>query len=629
MREDIDLRKSSSNMKEYFMQAMETAKVFYWILQELVSPVVLRQVKWMIVTVMVTIAINLVFPLAVRYIINGLMIRDFSALLFGFGFLASLILCERIASHFQEKIGYSVLRKAEGNVDQRVSEMFLAKSLGQHLQEISDLRPESVEKGREDAKAILEVLVYEGLAILANTAISFMLLCFICPVAGLMMGFLATCHLSVAMCLNRRVANEYTPIEKEWRIMRRYRRERHTLLERVKTSANEQYELETMNSMSQEVSNKDVRFWDWYRKFATLRGFLVKLGEFLVVAWGSWLVWRGQMDIGSLYPMLVWSAMVSGNMWRIAGMERRFGQRAPSIMVTKGALTIKPAIVSLPDAIKLQHGTPIEISAKDLAFTYCDGNEDYDDDESQSAVRVIRGVSFDIKPGQKVALIGLSGAGKTTIMRLLLRYFDPDQGRILVNGHDLCDIDLQSWQRLVGYISQHQQVFDGTIRENLLYGLDKEARLGVADSDLWQLMNLLQINFKERLTNGLDTLVGSRGIKLSGGQAQRLMIGAAAIKRPSFMIIDEATSHLDPLTECLVHEGLQHVLSANVGALVIAHRLSTIKSLCGKFVVLKEGAGLQDGETQVEAVATSFEELREISPTFRQLYQAEQRTRLL
>jgi ABC-type multidrug transport system fused ATPase/permease subunit len=132
-------------------------------------------------------------------------------------------------------------------------------------------------------------------------------------------------------------------------------------------------------------------------------------------------------------------------------------------------------------------------------------------------------------------------------------------------------------------------------------------------------MRLLQIDFGERLDKGLETVVGRNGVKLSGGQAQRLMIGAAAMKRPLFMVIDEATSSLDSSTEKLVQHGLAQVLSGNVSALVIAHRLSTVRHLCDRFIVLRDTAALQNGDSQVEAIAASFEELYAISPTFRRL----------
>jgi ABC-type multidrug transport system fused ATPase/permease subunit len=205
-------------------------------------------------------------------------------------------------------------------------------------------------------------------------------------------------------------------------------------------------------------------------------------------------------------------------------------------------------------------------------------------------------------------------------MKKLLRFDDPTSGSISVDGVDLRQIKLASWRQEIGYIPQQAQVFDGTIRYNLTYGLSDEARSKVSDDDLWQLMRLLQIDFGDRLTNGLDTVVGKGGLKLSGGQAQRLMIGAAVIKKPSLLVVDEATSSLDSTTERKVQEGLTQILAqTSTSALIVAHRLSTVRDLCTKFIVLKSATEVSNGDSQVEAIASSFEELYSCSPTFRSL----------
>jgi ABC-type multidrug transport system fused ATPase/permease subunit len=229
-------------------------------------------------------------------------------------------------------------------------------------------------------------------------------------------------------------------------------------------------------------------------------------------------------------------------------------------------------------------------------------------------------INFSIGIGEKVALLGSSGAGKTTVMRKLLRFDDPTAGSILVDGIDLRQISQQSWRKGIGYIPQQAQVFDGSIRYNLTYSLTEKEKAAITDDDLWKLMKLLQIDFEERLTDGINTIVGKNGIKLSGGQAQRLMIGAAVVKKPWLLVVDEATSSLDSTTERKVQEGLASVLSeTTTSALIVAHRLSTVRHLCTKFIVLKPVSEVTNGDSQVEAVASSFEELYAISPTFRRL----------
>ena len=235
--------------------------------------------------------------------------------------------------------------------------------------------------------------------------------------------------------------------------------------------------------------------------------------------------------------------------------------------------------------------------------------------DDKNATPTLENVSFSIEPGEKVALIGPSGAGKSTIMKLLLRYMDPTEGRILIDGVDLRNMHLGTWLTQIGYVAQQFEVFNGTIRYNLTYGLSEERKEKITDDDIWEIMRTLQIDFGDRLNEGLDTRIGYNGIKLSGGQNQRLMIGAAALKEPRFMIIDEATSSLDATTERLVQDGLEKVLD-HCGALIVTHRLNTVRRICDRFILIDRTDG-RGG--MVQAVANSFEELADISETFRTL----------
>lgn len=186
------------------------------------------------------------------------------------------------------------------------------------------------------------------------------------------------------------------------------------------------------------------------------------------------------------------------------------------------------------------------------------------------------------------ALVGPSGSGKSTIVNLLLRLYDPTEGRIIVNRRDLRDYDIHSYRNIVGYVSQDPFIFNGTIRENILFGGD------YPEADIVNAAKLAHAHdFIMELPKGYDTLVGDQGITLSGGEKQRIVIARAMIRRPEFLILDEATSALDTISEVAVQKAIDQVAKACT-TLVIAHRLTTVRN-ADKIVVIERGRVIEEG----------------------------------
>jgi subfamily B ATP-binding cassette protein MsbA len=185
---------------------------------------------------------------------------------------------------------------------------------------------------------------------------------------------------------------------------------------------------------------------------------------------------------------------------------------------------------------------------------------------------VIQGVSFEAEAGTVVALVGSSGSGKTTLVSLAATFLEPDQGRVLVDGVDLREVLLASYRAQLGLVLQNDFLFDGTIRENLLF-----ARADATNSEIEDATRRAHVmEFTDRFPEGLDTVIGERGVKLSGGQRQRVTIARAILANPRILVLDEATSSLDTESESLIQESLKDLLKGRT-TLVIAHRLSTIR----------------------------------------------------
>lgn len=232
---------------------------------------------------------------------------------------------------------------------------------------------------------------------------------------------------------------------------------------------------------------------------------------------------------------------------------------------------------------------------------------------------ILQNISFEIPRGTRLALIGESGAGKSSIAGLLMRKKDPTGGTIFVNGKPLQDYNLSSVLRHIGVILQRPEMISGNVRENVLLATHGDDLGKITDSDIWRVLDTISPSMRERFRkNGLDTLVGKQGLQLSGGEQQRICIARALIKNPELLIVDEATASLDAKNQAMVQEGIDVALSHGVSALVIAHRFSTLRN-CNKFVVLRRPSACKDGESQIEAICDSLEALYRESSTFREL----------
>ena len=256
---------------------------------------------------------------------------------------------------------------------------------------------------------------------------------------------------------------------------------------------------------------------------------------------------------------------------------------------TEGRVTYEDVCFSYPDLLTGDHGPTVadeetETDGGVAAFDSLEVGDEPDDDY------VIENVSFEAEPGETVAFVGSTGAGKSTLCRLLLRLYDVDEGRVAVDGTDIRDLELASLRQHVGYVSQEAFLFDGTIGENIRYG-----RFDESDEAVREAAKAAEAHeFIQRLPDGYDTRVGERGVKLSGGQRQRIAIARVVLQDPAILILDEATSDVDTDTEQRIQESLD-ALTADRTTFVVAHRLSTVIG-ADTILVLEDGEVVERGD---------------------------------
>ncbi len=354
----------------------------------------------------------------------------------------------------------------------------------------------------------------------------------------------------------------------------------------VKAFGMEQFE-------SKKFMEKTRDYFKRMLKIARMRNLAHPVTEFLSVIAGVVIIWYGGrqvLEFGTLRPaefmgFLFAIFQMMPPMKNLTAVVNRLQQSAAAAARVFTVIDTKPTIQSKPNAVFLD-GFTHSIEFQNVSFSYPVKTPLLVQDNGQA---VLKNINLTVNKGEVVAIVGPSGSGKTTLIDLIPRFYDPVHGSILIDGHDLRDVEVKSLRRLIGIVTQETVLFNDTLRNNIAYGLD-DAR----DEDIIEAARAANADmFIRSFPDGYDTVIGDRGARLSGGQRQRISIARALLKNPPIMILDEATSALDSESEILVQEAIEKLME-NRTSFVIAHRLSTVRN-ASKIFVINQGIIIQQG----------------------------------
>ncbi|MFF4117308.1 ABC transporter ATP-binding protein [Streptomyces sp. NPDC001714] len=329
--------------------------------------------------------------------------------------------------------------------------------------------------------------------------------------------------------------------------------------------------------------------------FMTALTLVSSLALALVYGLGGWFALRGTLEPGAVVALALLLTRLYAPLTSLAGARVEVMSALVSFERVFEVLDLKPLIDEKPDAREVPEG-PVAVEFEDVRFAYPAADqvslaslEEVAVLDSRGGSEVLHGISFRAEPGQTIALVGTSGAGKSTIAQLLPRLYDVDGGAVRIGGTDVRDLTAGSLRATLGMVTQDGHLFHDTVRANLLL-----ARPAATDEELWDALGRARLGEVVRsLPDGLDTVVGERGYRLSGGERQRMTIARLLLARQRVVILDEATAHLDNTSEAAVQEALAEALEGRT-AVVIAHRLSTIRA-ADQILVVEAGEIVERG----------------------------------
>ncbi len=521
------------------------------------------------------------------------------AALAGVVMLLGHILQYRREVYETKKIDYDVDIAASNQTMFRMTTL----SVGQHNTLHSDLKKSIINRGQHSLTTLVNMMIYDIVPTTTRVLVMTVAMCWLIWTMGLLVVGAMILFIGFTLWQNHVFGGDIKKLERMWNRESKFRGEIIQHISHVLINAQENKAMAEADAKYGETVAFARPLWLRFLVYAYLRSSVVILAKVGVIVLGAHYVFKSQYTVGTIVVFWAWSSSALDGLWNIGNLHRQIIRMWTSIARYCEFLAMESDIKVVDNPVRLN---PVkgQIEVRNVSFAYPSRSpisRHDDDDFDLTAEEVekpeqtaLKNLSLFIKPGETVAVVGETGCGKSTLANLLVRTSDPTEGQILIDEQDLRLLDLHAYRLKVGVVEQHVPLFDRSMRDNILYGLNGQAQ-EITEDELKRVAEIAQISrFYHKLEKGFDTLIGERGIKLSGGERQRVGIARALIKDPAILIFDEATSSLDAFVEAEIREAIREA-SRGRTTIIIAHRFSTIR-YANRIIVMDEGRIIGEGQ---------------------------------
>lgn len=509
------------------------------------------------------------------------------------------------------------VKKLDTNIERSLAKFSLKTmfgfSIGQHINEHSGVKQTIVNKGMNSLMNLVNNFVYNIFQTVIQIAVVLIILC----IFDWRLGAVALSFVAIYLLVSNRRNKVFFPkidmIRKKNQAQGKLTSELYRNSTLVIAEGQEFKTVDEYDTQYAEVSSFTIKTWmDYLKRYYTDK-ILVLVGRYATLGLGVYYILMGEHSTGMFVTFYAWTLTIFGNLTNLMNSQRQILFQLVEIRKYFDLLDIQPdinpnlggkTIPHLKGEIEFQHVSfayPYRKSAKEEEEELAGGGQTQED-------HAVSDVSFTIPAGAKVGFVGVSGSGKSTMVNLMRRYYDATSGEILIDGEPLKELDLHWLRAQIGNVEQKIELFDRSIRDNILFGLpadvevsDERLQKAVEDASLTDFVTKLK-------DHGLDTVIGEGGIKVSGGERQRIGIARALIKDPKILIFDEATSALDSINEKLIHDAINRSAEGRT-TIIIAHRLSTVMDADIIFVVAEGKIVGQGTHAELEKKNKEYQKL--------------------